>query len=190
MESRFGAYLEQVDWVNLGGGHQITRQGYDIGNLCDIVGRLGQKYGVEVYLEPGDAVVSNAGVLVASVLDVMHNEMDVAILDASAAVHMPDVLEMPYRPRIRDAAEPGVLPHTYRLAGPSCLAGDIIGDYSFAEPLVAGSRLVLLDMAQYTMVKNSSFNGLRLPSLAVSRATGELQLVRQFAYEDYRTRLS
>lgn len=190
VEASFAPHLEQVTWINVGGGHQLTRQHYNIDLLCSVLARIREEYDVEIYLEPGDAVVSDAGVLATSVLDMVHNEIDIAILDASAATHMPDVLEMPYRPRILNAEAPGVLPHTYRLAGPSCLAGDVIGDYSFAEPLTTGSRLVLLDMAQYTMVKNTSFNGLRLPSIAILREDGDTHVVRNFTYEDYRSRLS
>jgi carboxynorspermidine decarboxylase len=178
-------------WVNFGGGHHITRKDYDIDLLCRLVTDFKRRYGVEVYLEPGEAVVLDAGVLVASVLDVVHNEMDIAILDASATTHMPDVLEMPYRPEVVGAAEPGVHAHTYRLGGPSCLAGDVIGDYSFEHPLGVGDKLVFTDMAHYTMVKNTTFNGIRLPSIAVKRAeTGQLEVVRTFGYEDYKTRLS
>jgi carboxynorspermidine decarboxylase len=145
---------------------------------------------VEVYLEPGEAIALNTGVLVASVLDIVHNGMDIAILDTSAAAHMPDVLEMPYRPEIDGAGKPGDYSYTYRLGGMTCLAGDIIGDYSFPEPLSVGSRIVLLDMAHYTMVKNNTFNGVRLPSIAIRDRSGAVRVIRQFGYEDYRNRLS
>jgi carboxynorspermidine decarboxylase len=146
---------------------------------------------VRVYLEPGEAVALNAGWLVARVLDIVRNDVDIAILDASAACHMPDVLEMPYRPPIVGAGQPGERPHTCRLAGPTCLAGDTIGDYSFDRPLRVGDPVVFSDMAIYTMVKTTTFNGVRLPSIALydpeeDRAT----VVREFGYEDFKTRLS
>jgi len=145
---------------------------------------------VEVYLEPGEAVVLNAGFLFSQVLEVVHNGMDIAILDASAACHMPDVLEMPYRPPVRGSGQPGEKAHTYRLAGPTCLAGDVIGDYSFDEPLEEGSRIVLEDMALYTMVKTNTFNGMPLPDLCLRHEDGTLELVRRFGYEDFKGRLS
>ena len=191
VEAKFGEHLHRMKWVNFGGGHHITRPGYDIDRLVDIVTAFKKRYDVEVYLEPGEAIALGTGVLVASVLDIPHNEMDIAILDTSATAHMPDVLEMPYRPEIVGGAKPGVHPHTYRLGGLTCLAGDVIGDYSFAEPLSVGSKLVFLDMAHYTMVKNSTFNGVRLPSIAVhDPVTGVVEVVRRFGYEDYRNRLS
>jgi carboxynorspermidine decarboxylase len=142
-----------------------------------------------VYLEPGEAIALNTGVLVASVLDVVHNEMDIAILDASASTHMPDVLEMPYRPVIVGAGEPGEHRHNYRLGGSTCLAGDIIGDYSFPEPLQVGSKVVFLDMAHYTIVKNTTFNGVRLPSIAARDASGRIRVIRRFDYGDFKGRL-
>ncbi len=189
-ESRFGRFLPGMEWVNFGGGHHITRPDYDVDRLCDLISGFRERHPLEVYLEPGEAIALNAGVLTASVLDVVHNEMAVAILDTSAAAHMPDVLEMPYRPEIVGAAPPGVLPHTYRLGGTTCLAGDVIGDYSFPRPLAPGSRLVFLDMAHYTMVKNNTFNGIRLPSIAVSGEDGRVRVLREFGHEDYRNRLS
>lgn len=191
VEDRFGAHLGRMKWVNFGGGHHITRPGYDIDRLVHIVTAFKERYDVEVYLEPGEAIALGTGVLVASVLDIPHNEMDIAILDTSATAHMPDVLEMPYRPEIVGGAKPGVHAHTYRLGGLTCLAGDVIGDYSFAEPLSVGRKLVFLDMAHYTMVKNTTFNGVHLPSIAVhDPATGVVEVVRRFAYEDYKSRLS
>lgn len=191
VEARFGEHLRRVKWVNFGGGHYITRPDYDVDRLVRIVAGFRDRHGVDVYLEPGEAVVLNAGVLVASVLDVVRNEADIAILDASATAHMPDVLEMPYRPEIQGAGKPGERAHTYRLGGLTCLAGDVIGDYSFAEPLQVGSKLVFLDMAQYTMVKNTTFNGVRLPSIAThDPETGAIEVLRRFGYEDYKSRLS
>jgi carboxynorspermidine decarboxylase len=155
-----------------------------------VVSEFRQRHGVDVYLEPGEAIALDTGVLVTSVLDITHNEMDIAVVDTSATAHMPDVLEMPYRPRIVGGGEPGQHAHSYRLGGLTCLAGDVIGDYSFAEPLAIGSKLVFLDMAIYTMVKNTTFNGVRLPSIAVRHEGGELEVLRRFGYEDYKNRLS
>jgi carboxynorspermidine decarboxylase len=190
-ETKFGKYLHRLDWLNLGGGHHITRPDYDLDLLCDLVVHFRRQYGVQIYLEPGEAVVLDAGILVASVLDIVHNEMDIAILDASAAAHMPDVIEMPYRPEVADGGRPGELAHTYRLAGHSCLAGDVIGDYSFVKPLQVGDKVAFLDQAHYTMVKTTTFNGLQLPAIAIYReASDELQIVRRFGYEDFKSRLS
>ncbi|MEI7435444.1 MAG: carboxynorspermidine decarboxylase [bacterium] len=190
VERQFGAWLPQMQWVNFGGGHHITRPGYDLDHLCRIINDFRKRYPIPVYLEPGEAVALNAGVLVTSVLDIVHNAMEIAILDCSAAAHMPDVLEMPYRPQISGAGAPGEFPHTYRLGGLTCLAGDVIGDYSFPEPLRPGMRLVFLDMAHYTMVKTTMFNGVNLPDICVRRAeTGRIEVLRHFAYEDYRGRL-
>lgn len=190
LEAKFGPHLHGLKWLNLGGGHHITRPGYDVERLVKLVRRLRETYGVEVYLEPGEAVVLNAGFLVSQVLEVVHNGMDIAILDTSAACHMPDVLEMPYRPPVRGSGQPGEKAHTYRLAGPTCLAGDVIGDYSFDEPLEEGSRIVLEDMALYTMVKTNTFNGMPLPDLCLRHEDGTLELVRRFGYEDFKGRLS
>lgn len=190
LEEKFGPYLSRMRWLNLGGGHHITREDYDIDRLCGVVTHLRQTYGVEVYLEPGEAVALNAGWLVSTVLDVVHNGMDIAILDTSAACHMPDVLEMPYRPPVCGAGEPGELAYACRLAGPTCLAGDVIGDYSFGAPLSPGSRVVFDDMAIYTMVKNNTFNGMRLPDIFLRRTNGSFELVRRFGYEDFKNRLS
>ncbi|MGI6031216.1 MAG: carboxynorspermidine decarboxylase [Eubacteriales bacterium] len=190
VEEQFGEYLPRMKWLNFGGGHHITRPGYDIERLIGCIERVQQRYGVEVYLEPGEAVALNSGFLVSSVLDTLHNGMDIAILDTSAACHMPDVLEMPYRPQIVGAGEPGEKPYTYRLGGPTCLAGDIIGDYSFDAPLVPGQRLHFCDMAIYSMVKNNTFNGMNLPAIAIREEDGSIQLVREFGYEDFKMRLS
>lgn len=190
LEARFGRYLRQMKWLNMGGGHHITRPGYDIGRLVRLVRRIAKEYGVQVYLEPGEAVALNAGFLVAQVVDLVQNGGIVnAILDASAACHMPDVLEMPYRPPVPGSGEKGERPHTYRLTGPTCLAGDIIGDYSFDAPLERGGRVVFGDMAIYSMVKNNTFNGMPLPNIYASDR-GELQLVRAFGYTDFKMRLS
>lgn len=190
-EEKFKQYIPKMKWINFGGGHHISRKDYDVELLCDLIVNFKEKYGVDVYLEPGEAVALNAGVLIGSVLDIVKNEMNIAILDTSAATHMPDVLEMPYRPDIIGAGHPGEKPHTYRLAGLSCLAGDIIGDYSFDQPLQVGDKLVFLDMAHYSMVKTNTFNGIQLPSIAVYRAeTDEFSIIREFGYEDFKNRLS
>jgi carboxynorspermidine decarboxylase len=191
VEKKFGPYLKKVKWVNFGGGHHITREDYDIERLVRLIVDFRKKYDVEIFLEPGEAIALNTGFLVVSVLDIIHNEKDIAILDTSAAAHMPDVLEMPYRPKIIGAGEPGKFGYTYRLGGLTCLAGDVIGDYSFPEPLKVGSRLVFTDMAHYTMVKNNTFNGVRLPSIGIyDPAKDTVRIVRKFSYEDYRNRLS
>ena len=189
-EDKFGEFMPRLKWINFGGGHHITRPDYDVDLLCELIADFKKRYPVEVYLEPGEAVVLNAGVLVASVLDVLHNERDLAILDASAAAHTPDVLEMPYRPEIEGAGINGEYAYNYRLGGLTCLAGDVFGDYSFPEPLQVGSRLIFTDMAHYTMVKNNTFNGVGLPSIAIRDAHGQIRVLRQFGYEDYRNRLS
>lgn len=190
-EAKFGEFIPGLSWVNFGGGHHITRPGYDHEHLIRLIRDFRERWGVSVYLEPGEAVALGTGVLVASVLDLIDNGMHLAVLDTSATAHMPDVLEMPYRPMILGSELPGVYPHTYRLGGLSCLAGDVIGDYSFAEPLQIGDRLVFLDMAHYTMVKTTTFNGVRLPSIAThDPASGVITVSRRFGYLDYRNRLS
>lgn len=192
VEEKFGGFFKGMQWINFGGGHHITRADYDVERLCRVIGGFRERHPhLEVFLEPGEAIALNTGVLVASVLDIVHNAMDIAILDTSAAAHMPDVLEMPYRPQIVGAGQPGEHPHTYRLGGMTCLAGDVIGDYSFTAPLTVGDKLVFLDMAHYTMVKNNTFNGVGLPSIALYHpGTGQIEVVRRFGYEDYRNRLS
>lgn len=192
VEAKFGSFLKDMKWINFGGGHHITRADYDVDRLCRVIGGFRERYPhLEVFLEPGEAIALNTGVLVASVLDIVHNAMDIAILDTSAAAHMPDVLEMPYRPQITGAGNPGELPCTYRLGGMTCLAGDVIGDYSFPAPLKVGDKLVFQDMAHYTMVKNNTFNGVGLPSIALHHpGSGQIEVVRRFGYEDYRNRLS
>ncbi len=190
-EERFGDLLAGMQWVNLGGGHHITRPGYQVEDLARLLRNFAARHRVQVYIEPGEAVAYHCGVLIAEVLDVMENGMPIAILDTSATCHMPDVLEMPYRPSILGAAEAGAQAHSYRLGGQSCLAGDVIGDYSFAEPLAIGQRLVFEDMAYYSMVKTTTFNGVRLPSIAIwNSASGAIRVVREFGYEDFKGRLS
>ena len=189
-EEKFEKYLHGLKWVNFGGGHHITRPDYDIERLVRTIEHFRDTYGVQVYLEPGEAVVYHAGFLVASVLETLHNGMDIAILDTSAACHMPDVLEMPYRPPLWQSGEPGEKAHTYRLGGPTCLAGDIIGDYSFDQPLQEGDRLVFEDMALYTMVKTNTFNGMPLPAILWRDEQGQGWLVKEFGYEDFKNRLS
>ena len=189
-EEKFGRWLPGLKWLNLGGGHHITRDDYDRALLIRLVRRLREIYGVEVYLEPGEAVVLNAGFLVSQVLEIVHNGMDIAILDTSAACHMPDVLEMPYRPPVLDSGEAGEKAHTYRFAGPTCLAGDVIGDYSFDRPLREGDFVVFGDMALYTMVKTNTFNGMPLPSIVLRTREGACRLIRSFDYVDFKSRLS
>ncbi len=191
-EQKFGDLVPGLKWLNFGGGHHITRPGYDTDHLVRLIRGVRERWGVEVFLEPGEAVALGTGVLVASVLDLVENNgVEIAILDTSATAHMPDVLEMPYRPMIVGGAEPGAKAHTYRLGGLSCLAGDVVGDYSFDRPLALGDKLVFLDMAHYTMVKTTTFNGVRLPSIAThDPATGEVRVSRRFGYRDYRDRLS
>ncbi|MCL1906103.1 MAG: carboxynorspermidine decarboxylase, partial [Clostridiales bacterium] len=190
VEKKFAAYLPRLKWLNMGGGHHITRADYQRERLIACVRRIRRQYGMEVFLEPGEAIALNAGFLVASVLALTENGgVTTAILDTSAACHMPDVLEMPYRPPLFESASAGEYAHTYRLAGPTCLAGDIIGDYSFKRALAPGSRLVFGDMAIYSMVKNNTFNGMPLP-FVYSAENGELRLVRSFGYGDFKNRLS
>ncbi|MEM3839049.1 MAG: carboxynorspermidine decarboxylase [Candidatus Micrarchaeaceae archaeon] len=188
-ERSYGKYIRQMKWVNFGGGHHITRKDYDRELLIRLINSFKSRYGVEVHLEPGEAVVLNAGVLVSSVLDVKRGSPNIAILDTSAEAHMPDVLAAPYRPKIIGAGMPGELGYTYRLGGMTCLAGDVIGDYSFAQKLVPGQRIVFLDMAHYSMVKTTTFNGIKLPDIAVHRLNGKLEIVKKFGYSDYKSRL-
>jgi carboxynorspermidine decarboxylase len=191
VEKNFAPWLERVRWVNMGGGHHITRPDYDREKLVKLVRDFKQRWNVEVFLEPGEAIAIRTGVLVASVLDVIDNGMKLAILDTSATAHMPDCLEMPYRPEIVGAGLPKERAHTYRLGGLTCLAGDVIGDYSFDRELQIGQKLVFLDMTHYTMVKTSNFNGVRLPSICShDPATGRVTVHRRFGYESYRDRLS
>jgi carboxynorspermidine decarboxylase len=188
-EGRFGDWIPRMKWINFGGGHLMTRSGYDIDRLVAAITGFRKRHGVEVILEPGSAVAWQTGPLLCEVVDIVHNELDIAILDISATAHMPDVLEMPYRPLVRGADEIGVKPHNYRLGGNSCLAGDVIGDYSFDQPLQPGDRLLFEDMIHYTMVKTSFFNGVQHPAIGMLRKDGSFELVRRFEYPDFRARL-
>tara|TARA_R110002072_G_scaffold127330_1_gene264654 strand:- start:87276 stop:88442 length:1167 start_codon:yes stop_codon:yes gene_type:complete len=191
VEEKFGHLLKRLDWVNFGGGHHITRPDYQRDELVECVRTFSLRYGVQVYLEPGEAIALGTGVLVSEVLDLSWNQLPQAILDSSTTCHMPDVLEMPYRPEILGASEAGAEANTYRLGGLTCLAGDVMGDYSFPEPLSIGQRLVFSDMAHYTMVKTSTFNGTKLPALAIwNSKTDHLEIVREFGYDDFKNRLS
>jgi carboxynorspermidine decarboxylase len=190
VEEKFGAYLGQMKWINFGGGHHITRADYDIGRLERCISYIQNKYKVQVYLEPGEAVALNAGFLLTTVLDIIHNDIDIAITDTSAACHMPDVLEMPYRAPLKDSGKTGEKKYACRLGGPTCLAGDIIGDYSFDNPLRIGDRLVFEDMAIYSMVKNNTFNGMALPSIVLKDKKGDCRIIRKFGYKDFKNRLS
>ncbi|NOU80986.1 carboxynorspermidine decarboxylase [Paenibacillus sp. LMG 31459] len=190
VEEKFGQYLHGMKWLNFGGGHHITRPDYDLETLIKCIRHMKETYGVEIYLEPGEAIALNTGYLVATVLDTMHNGMDIAILDTSAECHMPDVLAMPYRPGIIGAGMPGEFAHTYRLGGMTCLAGDVIGDYSFPEPLKYGDKLIFLDMAHYSMVKNHMFNGVNLPAISSYNEEEGIKVIREFEYSDFSGRLS
>ena len=189
-EKLYGKYIEGLKWVNFGGGHHITRDDYDLERLIGLINGFKKKHGVQVYLEPGEASVYNAGVLISSVIDIVRNEMEIAIIDASAEAHMPDVLLMPYRPCIMKSAPPDELAHTYRIAGPTCLAGDIVGDYSFEKPLERGEKIVLTDMALYSIVKSTTFNGIGLPDIAKIREGKKVETVKRFGYKDYKGRQS
>jgi carboxynorspermidine decarboxylase len=190
-EKKFGKYLSKMKWVNFGGGHHITRRGYDAKLLIKIIKGFKSRHPhLKIYLEPGEAIALNAGVLVSSVVDIVNNKMDIAILDASAATHMPDVLEMPYQPTVLGADVGKKHKHIYRLAGPSCLAGDVIGDYSFKSPLKIGDKIIFMNMAIYTMVKNNTFNGINLPSIFLRKKNGQVRLVKKFGYADFEERLS
>lgn len=192
VEQRFPKFLEQVKWVNMGGGHHITRSDYDVERLINLLRTFKAKWGKEhVYLEPGEAVGLNTGYLIASVMDIVASEVPTAILDVSATAHMPDTLEMPYRPHIIGAGWPHDHEHRYRLGGPTCLAGDVINEYSFPEPLQIGQKLVFTDMAHYTMVKTTTFNGVPHPDIDIyDPETDELRVVRRFGYEDFKRKLS
>ena len=190
-EEKFGGLMQGMKWMNFGGGHHVTRPGYQVEDLIGLLRKFSEKYKVQTYLEPGEAIAWRSGVLVAEVLDTFENGMPIAVLDTSATCHMPDTLEMPYRAEIIGAGQPREKAHTYRLGGQSCLAGDVIGDYSFDRPLEVGRRLVFEDMAYYTMVKTTTFNGVRLPSIAIwNSKTDALRVVREFGYEDFKGRLS
>ncbi len=189
-EEKFGSYIPKMKWINFGGGHHITRKGYDIEKLISLINNFKEKYSVEVYLEPGEAIGWETGTLITTVLDIVHNGIDIAILDSSAEAHMPDTIIMPYRAEVRGAGRAGEKAYTYRLAGNTCLAGDIMGDYSFDSPLQIGDKLIFEDQMHYTMVKATTFNGIKLPDIAIQRLNGELEVVKEFGYEDFKKRLS
>ncbi len=189
VEEKFGDVLADMEWINFGGGHHITREDYDIPRLEKCIKRMQDKYGLEVWLEPGEAIALNAGYLVSEVLDLTENDMPIAILDTSAACHMPDVLEMPYRPPLLGSGLKGEKPYSYRLGSQTCLSGDSIGEYSFDRPLQTGDRLIFGDMAIYSMVKNNTFNGMPLPAIILQHTDGSREVLREFGYEDFRSRL-
>ncbi|MCM1179852.1 MAG: carboxynorspermidine decarboxylase [Clostridium sp.] len=190
VEEQFGEILHRVKWLNMGGGHHITRKDYDREALIRLIRHIRDKYDVTVYLEPGEAIALDAGYLVTEVMDIVHNDIDILVLDASAACHMPDVLEMPYRPPLCGGFGPGEKPYTYRLSSLSCLAGDVIGDYSFEKPCQIGDRLVFEDMAIYSMVKNNTFNGIPLPDICLLKEDGQVEVIKKFSYKDFKERLS
>ncbi len=190
-EEKFGDYIDKMKYINFGGGHHITREDYDVERLIEVIKAFKQRHSsIDIYLEPGEAVGWQTGELVATVLDVFHNGMDVAILDTSAEAHMPDTLAMPYRADVRGSGEAGEKAYTYRLGGNTCLAGDIMGDYSFDTPLKVGDKVIFEDQIHYTFVKNTTFNGIKLPSLVLVHQNGDVEIVKEFGYEDYKTRLS
>lgn len=190
-ESKFGSYIDGLKYVNFGGGHHITRVDYDVDRLIEVIRAFKARHkDIVVYLEPGEAVGWQTGPLVASVLDIINNGMDIAILDTSAEAHMPDTLAMPYRAMIRNSGEAGEKAYTYRLGGNTCLAGDIMGDYSFDAPLKVGDKIIFEDQIHYTFVKNTTFNGVKLPSIALWTKDNQLKIVHEFGYEDYKNRLS
>lgn len=190
VEKSFGRYLYDMEWINFGGGHHITRFDYDIPRLEKCIRRMQEKYNLEVFIEPGEAFALNAGYLITKVLDITENDMPIAILDTSAACHMPDVLEMPYRPPLYNSGRPEEKPYTYRLGSQTCLAGDVIDEYSFDKPLDIGDILVFEDMAIYSMVKNNTFNGMPLPSIAIMHDKDNIEIIKQFGYNDFKERLS
>lgn len=189
VEEKFGKHLKRIKWINFGGGHHITRADYDIARLKRCINKMADKYGLEVYLEPGEAVALNAGELISEVLDIVENDGKIALLDASAACHMPDVIEMPYTPPLAGAGKPGEKKFDYTLAGATCLAGDVIGKYSFNAPLKIGDRVKFQDMAIYSFVKNNTFNGMPLPALVVKDKVGDCRIIKKFGYEDFKSRL-
>ncbi|WP_333674738.1 carboxynorspermidine decarboxylase [Streptococcus parasuis] len=190
VEAKFGPYLHRIKWLNMGGGHHVTREDYDLDLLISSIQHMQETYGLEVYIEPGEAIALNAGYLVTEVLDIIENGIETLVLDASATCHMPDVLEMPYRPPLRHGFEAGEKTYTYRLSSNTCLTGDIIGDYSFEKPVEIGDKLYFEDMAIYSFVKNNTFNGIGLPSLVLMDKTGDCRVVKSFGYEDFKGRLS
>jgi len=190
LEEKFGKYISQMKWINFGGGHHITRKGYNVEKLITLIKTFKAKYDVQVYLEPGEAIGWETGTLITTVLDIVHNGMDIVILDSSAEAHMPDTIIMPYRAEVVGAAKAHEKPHTYRLAGNTCLAGDIMGDYSFDAPLHIGDKIIFYDQMHYTMVKATTFNGIKLPSIAIQKLGGNIELIREFGYKDFKERLS
>jgi carboxynorspermidine decarboxylase len=189
-EEKFASYIPQMKWINFGGGHHITRKGYDVEKLISLINNFKEKYNVEVYLEPGEAIGWETGTLITTVLDIVHNGMDIAILDSSAEAHMPDTIIMPYRAEVRGAGAVGEKAYICRLAGNTCLAGDIMGDYSFDTALQIGDRIIFEDQMHYTMVKATTFNGIKLPTIAIQRLNGDIDVVREFGYADFKERLS
>ena len=190
VEAKFGLYFHRIKWLNMGGGHHVTREDYNLELLISSIQHMQEKYGLEVYIEPGEAIALNAGYLVTEVLDIVENGIETLVLDASATCHMPDVLEMPYRPPLRHGFEAGEKAYTYRLSSNTCLTGDIIGDYSFEKPVEIGDKLYFEDMAIYSFVKNNTFNGIGLPSLVLMDKAGDCRIVKSFGYEDFKGRLS
>ncbi|HEM5985159.1 TPA: carboxynorspermidine decarboxylase [Streptococcus suis] len=190
VEAKFGPYLHRIKWLNMGGGHHVTREDYDLDLLISSIQHMQETYGLEVYIEPGEAIALNAGYLVTEVLDIVENGIETLVLDTSATCHMPDVLEMPYRPPLRNGFEAGEKEFTYRLSSNTCLTGDIVGDYSFEKPVEIGDKLYFEDMAIYSFVKNNTFNGIGLPSLVLMDKTGDCRIIKEFGYEDFKGRLS
>lgn len=191
VEQKFGKWLPSLKWINFGGGHLMTKQGYDIEHLIATLKAFKQRYpNLHVILEPGSAVAWQTGTLVSEVVDIVENKHKIVILDISATAHMPDVLEMPYRPAVRGAGEPDSKQFEYKLGGNSCLAGDVIDNYSFDHELDVGERVIFEDMIHYTMVKTTFFNGVEHPAIGILHKNGEFELVKQFSYEDFRDRLS
>ena len=189
-EERFATYIPKMKWINFGGGHHITRKGYDVEKLIHLINHFKNKYNVQVYLEPGEAIAWETGILISTVLDIVNNGIDIAILDTSAEAHMPDTIIMPYRAEVRDAGKAGEKVYTYRLSGNTCLAGDIMGDYSFDIPLKVGDKMIFEDQMHYSMVKATTFNGIKLPSIAIENEYGNIHIIREFSYEDFKERLS
>jgi len=189
-EEKFGKYIKNMKWINFGGGHHITRKDYDVEKLIQLIQTFKTKYDVNIYLEPGEAIGWETGTLVTTVLDIVHNGMNIAILDSSAEAHMPDTIIMPYRAEVRGSGKAGEKAYTCRLAGNTCLAGDIMGDYSFDEPLQIGDKIIFEDQMHYTMVKSTTFNGIKLPSIAIQRIDGTIEVIKEFGYEDFKNRLS
>jgi carboxynorspermidine decarboxylase len=188
---KFGKFFPRLKWINMGGGHLMTRKGYDKDHLVNLIKKFREDTGLHVILEPGSAFAWETGELVSTVEDIVENQgIKTAILDVSFTAHMPDCLEMPYKPAVRGASDPLKDRPVYRLGGNSCLSGDFMGDWSFEQPLNAGDRIVFLDMIHYTMVKTTTFNGVRHPSIGIWTTGGKFRLIREFGYSDYKERLS